>query len=119
MARRLRRTRAAENRIVTHPAFGCRIRSLEEWGGTRLIARTKPFELTAAGTVFLDAASNALDIPDGAHAIAGRVAGAGEPPPDRDRPHALGDVLSRLVRRDGCARRLLHGDRCRPAARRR
>ncbi|MBR8501822.1 LysR family transcriptional regulator, partial [Burkholderia cenocepacia] len=59
-------TRAAENRFVTHPAFGRRIRSLEEWVGTRLIARTKPLELTAAGTVFLDAASNALDILHGA-----------------------------------------------------
>ncbi|ALX16585.1 LysR family transcriptional regulator [Burkholderia cepacia JBK9] len=59
-------TRAAENRFVTHPAFGRRIRSLEEWVGARLIARTKPLELTAAGTVFLDAASNALDILHGA-----------------------------------------------------
>ncbi|AJC20967.1 LysR family transcriptional regulator [Pandoraea pulmonicola] len=55
-------TRAAENRFVTHPAFGRRIRALEEWVGTRLIERTKPLELTAAGTVFLDAATNALDI---------------------------------------------------------
>lgn len=59
-------TRAAENRFVTHPAFGRRIRSLKEWVGARLIARTKPLELTAAGTVFLDAASNALDILHGA-----------------------------------------------------
>jgi len=55
-------TRAAENRFVTHPAFGRRIRMLEEWIGTRLIERTKPLELTAAGTVFLDAATNAIDI---------------------------------------------------------
>lgn len=59
-------TRAAENRFVTHPAFGRRIRSLEEWVGTRLIERTKPLELTAAGTVFLDAATNALEILHGA-----------------------------------------------------
>ncbi|WP_256825585.1 helix-turn-helix domain-containing protein, partial [Pseudomonas juntendi] len=44
-------TRAAENRFVTHPAFGRRIRALEEWVGTRLVERTKPLELTAAGTV--------------------------------------------------------------------
>jgi len=59
-------TRAAENRFVTHPAFGRRIRALEEWVGTRLIERTKPLELTAAGTVFLDAATNALEILHGA-----------------------------------------------------
>jgi DNA-binding transcriptional LysR family regulator len=59
-------TRAAENRFVTHPAFGRRIRALEEWVGTRLVARTKPLELTAAGTVFLDAATHALDILHGA-----------------------------------------------------
>ncbi|VVE03845.1 LysR family transcriptional regulator [Pandoraea horticolens] len=55
-------TRAAENRFVTHPAFGRRIRALEAWVGTRLVGRSKPLELTAAGTVFLDAATNALDI---------------------------------------------------------
>ncbi|MEF3064025.1 LysR family transcriptional regulator [Pandoraea apista] len=55
-------TRAAENRFVTHPAFGRRIRALEEWVGTQLVERSKPLELTAAGTVFLDAATNALDI---------------------------------------------------------
>ncbi|GAB3626633.1 LysR family transcriptional regulator [Pandoraea terrae] len=59
-------TRAAENRFVTHPAFGRRIRALEEWVGTRLIERSKPLELTPAGTVFLDAATNALEILHGA-----------------------------------------------------
>lgn len=54
-------TRAAENRCVTHPAFGRRIRALEEWVGVTLIERSKPITLTAAGTVFLDAASNALE----------------------------------------------------------
>ena len=61
-------TRAAENRFVTHPAFGRRIRALEEWAGTALIERSKPVKLTAAGTVFLDAASNALEIIHGARA---------------------------------------------------
>ena len=59
-------TRAAENRFVTHPAFGRRIRALEAWVGTQLVERSKPLELTAAGTVFLDAATNALDILHGA-----------------------------------------------------
>lgn len=59
-------TRAAENRFVTHPAFGRRIRSLEEWAGTPLIARSKPLTLTPAGAVFLDAITNALEIIHGA-----------------------------------------------------
>lgn len=59
-------TRAAENRFVTHPAFGRRIRALEEWVGAPLIARTKPLMLTPAGVMFLDAATNALDTLHGA-----------------------------------------------------
>ena len=59
-------TRAAENRFVTHPAFGRRIRALEEWAGTPLIARSKPLTLTPAGAVFLDAVTNALEIIHGA-----------------------------------------------------
>jgi DNA-binding transcriptional LysR family regulator len=59
-------TRAAENRFVTHPAFGRRIRSLEEWAGTPLVARSKPLTLTPAGAVFLDAITNALEIIHGA-----------------------------------------------------
>jgi len=59
-------TRAAENRFVTHPAFGRRIRALEEWVGTRLIERSKPLTLTAAGAVFLDAASIAVETLQGA-----------------------------------------------------
>lgn len=55
-------TRAAENRFVTHPAFGRRIRALEQWVGTRLIERSQPLKLTAAGMVFLDAANNALEV---------------------------------------------------------
>lgn len=59
-------TRAAENRFVTHPAFGRRIRALEEWAGTPLIGRSKPLTLTPAGAVFLDAITNALEIIHGA-----------------------------------------------------
>ena len=57
--------RAAENRFVTHPAFGRRIRAIEEWVGVPLIERSKPLALTEAGTVFLDAASNAIEILQG------------------------------------------------------
>lgn len=50
-------TRAAEVRHVTHPAFGRRIRALEEWAGTALIERTPgPVRLTAAGQIFLETA---------------------------------------------------------------
>ncbi|WP_341312224.1 LysR substrate-binding domain-containing protein [Paraburkholderia sp. IMGN_8] len=55
-------SRAAENRSVTHPAFGRRIRALEEWVGTALVDRgVQPVALTPAGRLFLDAASNAID----------------------------------------------------------
>jgi DNA-binding transcriptional LysR family regulator len=67
-------TRAAENRFVTHPAFGRRIRSLEEWVGTPLIARTKPLVLTPAGMVFLDAATNAIEV---LHGVREQLQGAG------------------------------------------
>ena len=62
-------TRAAENRFVTHPAFGRRIRALEEWVGTPLVARSKPLMLTPAGSVFLDAATNAIEALHGALAV--------------------------------------------------
>ena len=35
-------SRAAENRCVTHPAFGRRIRALEDWAGVALIERKQP-----------------------------------------------------------------------------
>jgi DNA-binding transcriptional LysR family regulator len=62
LARTRNFTRAAENRYITHPAFGRRIRALEEWVGTRLIQRSQPVQLTAAGMVFLEAANTALEI---------------------------------------------------------
>lgn len=50
-------SRAAEIRNVTHPAFGRRIQSLEEWAGTPLVERGKtPVKLTPAGKVFLESA---------------------------------------------------------------
>jgi len=55
-------SRAAENRNVTHPAFGRRIKALEEWVGTALVERSEhPVTLTPAGRLFLDAAANAVD----------------------------------------------------------
>jgi DNA-binding transcriptional LysR family regulator len=55
-------SRAAENRFVTHPAFGRRIKALEEWVGSELVTRTQPVTLTRAGMLFLDAASNSVDV---------------------------------------------------------
>ena len=55
-------SRAAENRFVTHPAFGRRIQALERWVGTELVARTQPVSLTPAGMLFLDAATHTIDV---------------------------------------------------------
>lgn len=54
-------TKAAENRHVTHPAFGRRIKLLEEWAGVPLVERTKPVELTADGIIVLEAATDILE----------------------------------------------------------
>ena len=54
-------TRAAELRHVTHPAFGRRIRALEEWAGTPLVQRGPgPVTLTAAGDSLLQDARHLL-----------------------------------------------------------
>lgn len=55
-------SRAAENRFVTHPAFGRRIHALEQWVGAELVARTQPLSLTPAGLQFLDAATHTIDV---------------------------------------------------------
>lgn len=54
-------TKAAENRHVTHLAFGRRIKLLEEWAGVPLVERTKPVELTADGIIVLEAATDILE----------------------------------------------------------
>jgi DNA-binding transcriptional LysR family regulator len=55
-------SRAAENRCVTHPAFGRRIRALEDWAGIALIERKQPLSLTQGGLLFLDAATQSLEL---------------------------------------------------------
>ncbi|WP_034296666.1 LysR family transcriptional regulator [Herbaspirillum sp. RV1423] len=55
-------SRAAENRFVTHPAFGRRIKALEQWVGAELVVRSHPVSLTPAGQLFLDAASHSVDV---------------------------------------------------------
>lgn len=46
--------RAADARHVTHPAFGRRIRTLEDWAGTPLVERHRqPVRLTDAGRALL------------------------------------------------------------------
>lgn len=54
-------TKAAENRHVTHPAFGRRIKLLEEWAGVPLVERKKPVELTPDGVIVLEAATDILE----------------------------------------------------------
>lgn len=62
LARTRSLSRAAEIRCVTHPAFGRRIRALEEWVGTTLIERKQPMSLTPGGLLFLDAATQSLEL---------------------------------------------------------
>lgn len=54
-------SRAAELRHVTHPAFGRRIKALEDWAGAALLVRGKaPLTLTAAGEQLLEHAHDLL-----------------------------------------------------------
>ena len=54
--------RAAAQRHVTHPAFGRRIRSLEQWAGAELVLRDgAPVTLTAAGETLLQHARQAVE----------------------------------------------------------
>ena len=54
-------SRAAELRHVTHPAFGRRIKALEDWAGVALLERGKtPLTLTAAGERLLEDARDLL-----------------------------------------------------------
>jgi DNA-binding transcriptional LysR family regulator len=53
-------SRAAQQRHVTHPAFGRRIRALEAWAGVPLVERGRtPVTLTPAGERFLQYAQEA------------------------------------------------------------
>lgn len=54
-------TRAAENRNVTHPAFGRRIKALEDWAGAPLIQRTVPIDFTAEGLIVLETATEIIE----------------------------------------------------------
>ncbi|KIH83237.1 LysR substrate-binding domain-containing protein [Pseudomonas batumici] len=62
LARTRSLSRAAEIRCVTHPAFGRRIRALEEWVGTSLIERKQPLSLTPGGLLFLEAATQSVEL---------------------------------------------------------
>jgi LysR family transcriptional regulator, hypochlorite-specific transcription factor HypT len=54
--------RAAQERHVTHPAFGRRIRALEAWAGVALVDRSRlPVRLTAAGHTLLAQSQPLLD----------------------------------------------------------
>ncbi|TWF54817.1 LysR family transcriptional regulator [Neorhizobium alkalisoli] len=59
LAETLNFSRAAEKRNITQPAFGRRIKSLEDWCGAELIDRsTHRLKLTAAGEIMLAAAGD-------------------------------------------------------------
>lgn len=54
-------SRAAEQRAVTHTAFGRRIKQLEAWVGAPLVNRQKPISLTREGHVFLAVAQEVTE----------------------------------------------------------
>lgn len=59
LAETLNFSRAAERRNITQPAFGRRIKALEEWCGWELVDRsTHRLKLTPAGELMLEAASD-------------------------------------------------------------
>lgn len=62
--------KAAERRHITHPAFGRRIRALEEWAGTPLVVRGhQSSSLTPAGKTLLASAHEVLSILEQTHAL--------------------------------------------------
>ncbi|MDR0202994.1 MAG: LysR family transcriptional regulator [Delftia acidovorans] len=62
--------KAAERRHITHPAFGRRIRALEEWAGTPLVERGhQSTTLTAAGKTLLASAHEVLGILEQTHGL--------------------------------------------------
>ncbi|WP_234641674.1 LysR family transcriptional regulator [Delftia tsuruhatensis] len=62
--------KAAERRHITHPAFGRRIRALEEWAGTPLVERShQSTTLTAAGKTLLASAHEVLGILEQTHGL--------------------------------------------------
>lgn len=59
LAETLNFSRAAEKRHITQPAFGRRIKSLEDWCGSELVDRsTHRLKLTPAGEAMLEAAND-------------------------------------------------------------
>jgi DNA-binding transcriptional LysR family regulator len=61
LAETLNFSRAAELRNITQPAFGRRIRALEDWSGTPLVDRsTHRLKITPAGEIMLSAAADVL-----------------------------------------------------------
>ncbi|MBB3590500.1 DNA-binding transcriptional LysR family regulator [Rhizobium sp. BK529] len=59
LAETLNFSRAAEKRHITQPAFGRRIKSLEDWCGSELVDRsTHRLKLTPAGETMLEAADD-------------------------------------------------------------
>ena len=94
-------SRAAEQRNVTHPAFGRRIQQLEQWAGTPLVERGRsPARLTPAGTTLLETARQMVSGLDSARAELAGEAGRQA----RTVTIATGRTLARTVLADWLVR---------------
>ncbi len=94
-------SRAAELRHVTHPAFGRRIKALEDWAGAALVERgNTPVRLTAAGERLLE---DARDLLQGVHQARGALQGAAGRQ-DRIITLATGRTLARTLVADWLVR---------------
>lgn len=94
-------SRAAELRHVTHPAFGRRIRALEDWAGTALVMRgSSPVSLTAAGERLLEDARDLIQGVGQAHDALQGAAGRRE----RTVTLATGRTLARTLVADWLVR---------------
>lgn len=95
-------TRAAEQRHVTHPAFGRRIRALEAWAGAPLVERRgNSVRLTAQGDKLL---GFALQIVPAMLQAQREVGGSGDQGADTTVTLATGRTLARTVAADWLAR---------------
>lgn len=87
-------TRSSEERHVTHPAFGRRIRSLELWVGVPLLDRsTYPVSLTPEGVEFLEVAKETVHLMQSSRDQMQKGVGVGQ----RNLVVASGRTLARTI----------------------
>ena len=95
-------TRAAEQRHVTHPAFGRRIRALEAWAGAPLVERRgTSVRLTSQGEKLLGFAQQVVPAMEQARSEIGGTGAHGQP---ATVTLATGRTLARTVAADWLAR---------------